>query len=85
MRKTKPSARMLSIKLDPELDHELSEIAHRKKVSRSWVVREALREYAARPRRSALDLAGNLAGSVEGPTDLSTNSRHLDGYGSSRR
>ncbi len=83
MRNTKH--RIVSIKLDPELDHELGEIARRKKVSRSWVLREALREYAARPRRSALDLAGDLAGSVQGPEDLSSNPRHLADYGKSSR
>ena len=83
MRNTARAPRLVSIKLDSDLDHELTEIARRKKVSRSWVVREALREYASRPRRSALDLAGDLAGSVEGPRDLSTNSRHLSGYGTS--
>ena len=83
MRKTRP--RIVSIKLESDLDHELTEIARRKHVSRSWVVREALREYAARPRRSALDLAGDLVGAVEGAHDLSTNPRHLDGYGKSER
>lgn len=79
------TTRIMSIKLDPELDRALDEIARRKNVSRSWVVREALRQYAERPRQSALDVAGDLVGSVEGPADLSTNPRHLARYGKSAR
>ena len=31
-----------------------------------------------------LDLAGDLIGSVEGPSDLSTNRAYMDGYGEPR-
>lgn len=35
---------------------------------------------AAKPL-SALDLAGDLAGCLQGPGDLSTNPKYLEGYG----
>jgi hypothetical protein len=43
-------------------------------------VRLAQRELAGQP--TALDLAGKSAGRFpDGPRDLSTNRRHLDGFG----
>lgn len=33
------------------------------------------------PAKSVLDLAGDLVGCVDGPPDLATNPKHLDGYG----
>jgi hypothetical protein len=45
------------------------------------VVREALRAYTVAPRTSALDLAGDLVGSLKGPGDLSTNKRHMKDFG----
>jgi hypothetical protein len=48
-------------------------------------VRDALEQMlngtrAAKPL-SALDLAGDLAGCLQGPGDLSTNPKYLEGYG----
>lgn len=52
--------------------------------SDSELVRRGLHLVAAehRRRRSALDLAGKRVGRFRnGPRDLSTNRRHLDGFG----
>jgi Arc/MetJ-type ribon-helix-helix transcriptional regulator len=53
--------------------------------SESEIVRRGLRLMAEREGRqlSALDLAGRRVGRfTKGPKDLSTNKRHLDGFGS---
>lgn len=73
--------RIVTIKLPEELDQTLREIAKRRQLSRSAVVREALTEYAQSPRRSVKSSAGELVGSLRGPRDLSTSKRHLEGYG----
>ncbi len=75
----------VSLKMPEELDEELSELARRTGRSKSLVVRMALSEFLprrARPsRRSFLSRASDLAGSVAGARDLSTNKRRLEGYG----
>ncbi len=50
-------------------------------VSRSAVVREALRAYGHGARETGLSLAGDIVGSLSGPGDLSTSKRHLKGFG----
>jgi predicted transcriptional regulator len=78
-----------SLKLPRHLDQDLDAWAKRRSVSRSTLVREALAEYFVQHRsassQSVLDRARDLAGCAEGPPDLSTNARHLEGYGRSRR
>ena len=59
--------------------------ARREGVSESALVCEAVEMFlsadeVAQPS-SALDLVGDLAGSFEGPEDLSTNTRHMEGFG----
>ena len=81
MRNTPKRTRIVSIKLESDLDTELSALARRRNVSRSAVVREALRAYTVGRRPSALDLAGDLAGILRGPGDLSTNKRHMKDFG----
>ena len=78
-RKRKP--RIVTIKLDAELDDELAYLAQSRNVTRSSVVRAALREYAHGPSKSALDAAGDVVASLAGPGDLSTNKKHLRGFG----
>jgi Arc/MetJ-type ribon-helix-helix transcriptional regulator len=75
----------ISLKLPESLDAKLSRVAKQRDQSKSEVVREALEQMlngsrAAKPL-SALDLAGDLAGCLEGPGDLSTNSKYMEGYG----
>jgi len=75
----------LSLKLPDSLESQVASSARRRGVSKSALVREALEEYLAngrgRTRKSVLDLVGDLRGCVEGPRDLSTNPRHMKGYG----
>ena len=72
---------MVSIKLPEELDHALSEIARRRNASRSAILREALESFARGSKRSVTAAAGELVGSLRGPRDLSSNPKHLSGYG----
>ena len=75
----------LSLKLPEILENQLDIFARKNRMSRSEIVRRALLEYFSRDEvnrsGSFLDLARDLAGSIEGPSDLSTNKDYLKGYG----
>jgi metal-responsive CopG/Arc/MetJ family transcriptional regulator len=73
--------RTVSFKLPEDLDNALDELARSRGASRSALVREALETLAKGKRRSVTALAGDLVGSVDGPTDLATNRKHMAGYG----
>jgi len=81
MGNTRPSMRVVSLKLPEDLDRELTRIARRRHASRSAVLREALESFARGSQRSVTAAAGDLVGSLRGPRDLSTNAKHLAGYG----
>lgn len=42
---------------------------------------QLVHEREVRSRRSVLDVAGRIVGKHRGPKDLSTNRKHLDGFG----
>ena len=77
----------LTIKIPPQLEQEIVLVSEREHLSKSELVRRALVAYisqrnAAVPTRSALDQAGDLVGCFSGgPSDLSSNPRHLDDFG----
>lgn len=77
--------RTVSLKLPDDLDARLESAAKGRGSSKSEVVRKALLRFLPRPggktAASFLERAGTLVGCVEGPTDLSTDPRHLRGYG----
>ena len=73
--------RAISLKLTDPLDRRLTELAARYKTSRSALLRAALEAYGREPSRSVTALARDLAGSLDGPKDLSSSPRHLAGYG----
>ena len=73
--------RTVSFKLPEELDEALDELARARGASRSALVREALEALAKGKRRSVTAVAGKLVGSVNGPSDLATNRKHMSGYG----
>jgi hypothetical protein len=76
----------VSLKLPATLSARLDRAARQRGQSKSAIVREALQSFlngkhaGARPL-SALDLAGDLVGCAEGPGDLSTNPKYLEGFG----
>ena len=75
----------LSLKLPDAFDAKLAAVARKRRASKSAVVREALEAYIAHGGKvipgSALDLAKDLAGCLEGPGDLSYNKRYMRGFG----
>ncbi len=82
MSNTDQPMRVVSIKLPAELDRELTELARKRRSTRSAVVRAALNSYSQKPRRSVISAAGDLVGSLKGgPTNLSVGIRHMANYG----
>ncbi len=75
----------LTVKVPEELDLKLAAVAKKLGESKSNIIRSAIEHVVkssqAVTANSCLDLANDLAGSVEGPTDLSHNKKHLAGYG----
>ena len=75
----------VSLKMPEPLAAEVAAVARRRGVSKSALIREAIETFlstdeVARPK-SALDLVADLAGSCEGPEDLSTNPKYMEGFG----
>lgn len=74
----------MTLKIPPEMDAKLAAEARRRRVSKSQVVREmveaGLKRKPAR-RVSLHDRLRDLCGSIEGPGDLSTNPKYLEGLG----
>lgn len=73
--------RTVSFKLPEHLDTLLTALAKQRKASRSGVVREAIAAYAARSTPSVTMRVDELVATVAAPPDLSTNPKHLRGYG----
>ena len=77
--------RTVSIKLEDGLDRRLVAAARMQRTSKSNLVRLAIHAFLDEKRGigagSCLDLAKDLVGSAEGPRDLSTNRRHMKGFG----
>lgn len=73
--------RTVSFKLPEALDDALTDLAQRRNVSRSAVVRESLAALATDTHHSVTAAVDNLVGSLKGPSDLSTNPAHMTGYG----
>jgi len=75
--------RTISLKLPEALATKLREAARQRGASKSAIVREALAQYlsCSGPEGSFLALAEDLAGCVQGPTDLSVSKEYLKGYG----
>ena len=72
----------LSLKLPPGLSVKLARVAKKRGQSKSAVVRAALEEFLKSERpMSALELADDLVGCGEGPGDLSTNPKYMEGFG----
>jgi hypothetical protein len=75
----------LSVKVPEALDLKLTAVAARRRESKSVLIRAALdhivKSNEAVTPNSCLDLAKDLIGTVEGPSDLSYNKKHLTRYG----
>lgn len=77
--------KILSVKVPDTLDAGLAALAQRRGISKSALVREAAEAVLTRKGApkvdSVLALAKDLAGCVTGPVHLTSNPRHLCGYG----
>jgi Arc/MetJ-type ribon-helix-helix transcriptional regulator len=75
----------LTVKVPEDLDLKLTAVAAKRRESKSALIRAALdllvKSSEAITPNSCLDLAKDLIGSVEGPSDLSYSNKHLKGYG----
>ena len=75
----------LSLKLPDELAARVSAVAKRMGSNKSEILRNALEAYLenepTQREGSALEVAGDLAGALEGPKDLSHQDSHMHGYG----
>jgi len=76
----------INVRVAPRLKRELEAEARERGVSPSEVVRQVLEAHMRRrkPRESCLDIAIRLGivGVYEGgPSDLSTNPAHMEGFG----
>jgi hypothetical protein len=73
----------LSVKVPEDLDLKLTAVAAKRRETKSALIRAALdhlvKSSEAVTPNSCLDLAKDLIGSVEGPSDLSHNSKYLKG------
>ena len=76
---------IISLDLPDDLAEKLGDLAERSGEGESAIVRKALEAFLSddvQPRPgSFLDRAQDLAGSLEGPGDLSFNAEHMEGYG----
>lgn len=75
----------LTLKISDDLSTRLVLMARRGGTNKSDIVRKALEDYLSRKqpdaRDSFLEMAGEIAGCVNGSDDLSFNRDHLEGYG----
>lgn len=75
----------ISLKLPDDVHAKLANLSKQRGQAKSDIVRDALDVYLAERKQdtrvSCADLAGDLVGSVSGPTDLATNPKHMQGYG----
>lgn len=76
----------ISLKLTESLNAKLERVAKQRGMNKSALVRSAIEQFinvrtpTAKPV-SALELAGDLVGCLEGPGDLSTNPKYMEGFG----
>lgn len=77
--------KILTVKVPETLDLKLAAVAAKRGESKSNLIRTAINSILKADEtvtsNSCLDIAIDLVGSVEGPSDLSSNKKHLNGYG----
>jgi len=75
--------RTVTVKLDRARANKLARLAKQRATTESAVIRSAIDGIEDTPP-SGLEAIADLVGSVEGPSDLSTNPKHLEGLGHDR-
>ena len=75
----------VSLKMPETLAIQLEDTARQRGVSKSVLIRSAVKAYLqsdiAAKRDSALSQAAEFAGVISGPQDLSTNKDHMGNFG----
>lgn len=75
----------LTLKLPEVLEAKLNIFSRKMGQSRSEIVRRALIQYISHDDKNRsghfLDLSKDIAGSIDGPADLSSNKAKFEGYG----
>jgi len=75
----------VTLKISDQLQARLDAVAREVGTSRSAFIRDAIEKRLAAVSRvaagSVLERAADLVGCVEGPEDLASDPRHLEGYG----
>ena len=72
----------MTIRITRKQSARISRLAKQKRVSRSEVVRQGLEALERGEQRSALEAWRSAVGIItDGPRDLSTNRKHLKGFG----
>jgi hypothetical protein len=75
----------VSFKLPDSLHRRLTRAAKDRRVHQSQILRNALEAYLLQPngrqRLTMRDLIGDLIGIGEGPSDLATNPKYMEGFG----
>ena len=76
----------VTLKMPQVLARRLTDAAKKRQTSRSALIRTAVLKYIDEDqpdstKPSAYDLVREFSGTVEGPCDLSSNPRHVQGYG----
>lgn len=77
---------IISLKLSSALRAKIIAEARRRNMNQSELIRVAIETYLegggkSKEKISCADLAGDLIGSVKGPSDLSTNEKYMEGFG----
>ncbi len=75
----------MTLRLPENVEQELIYEAKRRGVTKSWLVREALAAYLVKDptsqEKSARDVFGDVVGIFDGPQDLATHPKHMEGFG----
>jgi len=72
----------VTVRLPLPLASWLTQQARQLRRSKSEIVRGALERQREKPgKTSCLELMRDVCGSINGPPDLSTNQKHLEGFG----
>ncbi|MGQ0504617.1 MAG: CopG family transcriptional regulator [Myxococcaceae bacterium] len=71
----------LTVKVPKSLSARVARLAKSKGATQSEVIREALEAYTQSEHPSFTASAAEFCGAAEGPGDLSTNPRYMEGFG----
>ncbi len=75
-------SKLMTLKLPRHLSAKVASLARKRRTTRSAIVRDAIAAYGESSDLSFADLTAEYCGIWRGgPRDLSTNPKHLRGYG----